>query len=106
VPPEECEFMATGMVKWFSDAKGYGFITPDERGPDLFVHFTGIADGGFRTLTEGSRVEFEVRAGKKGMEAFNVLPLARPVHPGPAREGTPRIAKKRSVLRGTPRSLS
>ena len=77
--------MATGTVKWFSDAKGYGFITPDDGGPDLFVHFTSIADGGFRTLAEGSKVEFEVREGRKGMEAFNVAPLGPPAQPAAPR---------------------
>ena len=76
--------MATGTVKWFNDGKGYGFITPDEGGPELFVHYTGIADGGFRSLPEGSRVEFEVRPGRKGMEAFNVVVLHRPA---PSRAG-------------------
>jgi CspA family cold shock protein len=64
--------MARGTVKWFSDAKGYGFITPDRNGPDVFVHYTGVADDGFRTLAEGDRVEYEVREGRKGPEAFAV----------------------------------
>ena len=67
--------MATGTVKWFNDAKGYGFITPDEGSKDLFVHFSGIAGQGFRTLAEGSRVEYEAREGQKGPEAINVAPL-------------------------------
>ena len=53
--------MATGTVKWFNDAKGYGFIAPDEGGKDLFVHHTNIVSSGFRTLTDGSRVEYEAR---------------------------------------------
>ncbi|HUP33224.1 MAG TPA: cold shock domain-containing protein [Gaiellaceae bacterium] len=69
--------MPRGTVKWFSEEKGYGFITPDEAGPDLFVHYTGIADSGYRTLAEGARVEFEVREGRKDMEAFNVVPTVR-----------------------------
>jgi len=69
--------MATGTVKWFSDAKGYGFISPDEGEQDLFVHYSGIAGGGFRTLAEGARVEFEVREGRRGLEAFNVGPIGR-----------------------------
>jgi cold shock protein len=64
--------MATGTVKWFNDQKGYGFITPDEGGKDLFVHFSNIAGGGFKTLTEGAKVEFEPREGAKGPEATNV----------------------------------
>ena len=64
--------MATGTVKWFSDEKGYGFITPDEGSKDLFVHFSNIAGTGYKTLNEGDSVEFEVAAGKKGDEAQNV----------------------------------
>ena len=58
--------MATGTVKWFNDDKGFGFITPDEPGKDLFVHFSGIAGDGFRTLAEGARVEYEAEQGPKG----------------------------------------
>jgi len=64
--------MATGTVKWFNDAKGYGFITPDEGGKDLFVHHTNILGEGFKTLKEGGRVEFETREGQKGPEATEV----------------------------------
>ena len=64
--------MATGTVKWFNDAKGYGFITPEDGGKDLFVHFSQIAGEGFKTLTEGAKVEFETREGNKGPEATNV----------------------------------
>ena len=78
--------MARGTVKWFSAAKGYGFITPDEPGPDLSIHYTGIADSGFKTLTEGAKVEFEVREGRKGKEAFDVLVIGGPVRPAPSRE--------------------
>ncbi len=66
--------MATGTVKWFSDEKGFGFITPDEPGKDLFVHHTAIQGSGFKTLAEGAKVEFEVREGQKGPEAVNVTP--------------------------------
>ena len=68
--------MATGTVKWFSDAKGYGFITPDEGGKDLFVHFSQIDGNGFKTLTEGAKVEFESREGTKGPEATGVTLVA------------------------------
>jgi cold shock protein len=68
--------MATGTVKWFSDAKGYGFITPDEGGKDLFVHFSQINGNGFKTLTEGAKVEFESREGTKGPEATSVTLVA------------------------------
>ncbi len=64
--------MATGTVKWFNDDKGFGFITPDEGGKDLFVHHTGITGQGFRSLTEGARVQFDAEAGDKGPKAVNV----------------------------------
>jgi CspA family cold shock protein len=64
--------MATGTVKWFNDAKGYGFITPEGGGKDLFVHHSQIQSSGFRTLTEGAKVEYEAREGQKGPEATNV----------------------------------
>ncbi|MDQ3646122.1 MAG: cold shock domain-containing protein [Actinomycetota bacterium] len=64
--------MATGTVKWFNDAKGYGFITPDDGTKDLFVHHTNITGEGFKSLAEGAKVEFEARAGAKGPEATSV----------------------------------
>ena len=64
--------MATGTVKWFNDAKGYGFIQPAEGGKDLFVHHSQIAGEGFKTLAEGEAVEFEVTRGPKGLQAANV----------------------------------
>jgi cold shock protein len=67
--------MATGTVKWFSDDKGFGFITPDEGSKDLFVHHTGIAAEGFRSLSEGARVSYEAEAGDKGPKAVNVEPV-------------------------------
>jgi CspA family cold shock protein len=67
--------MATGTVKWFSDQKGYGFITPDEGDKDLFVHHSNIAGTGFKTLAEGAKVEFEQREGTKGPEAIDVTPV-------------------------------
>jgi cold shock protein len=68
--------MATGTVKWFNAAKGYGFITPDEGGKDLFVHFSQIAGEGYKSLDEGSRVEYEAREGQKGPEATGVTAIA------------------------------
>ena len=68
--------MANGTVKWFSDAKGYGFITPDEGVKDLFVHHSNISGDGFKSLVEGARVAFEPREGTKGPEATNVTPVA------------------------------
>lgn len=67
--------MATGTVKWFNDDKGYGFITPEDGAKDLFVHHSGIVADGFRTLAEGSRVEYEAEAGDKGPKAVNVRPV-------------------------------
>ena len=69
--------MATGIVKWFNDSKGFGFITPDEGGEDLFAHFSAIQSAGFKTLKEGERVSFEVTAGPKGKQASNIQSLAR-----------------------------
>ena len=67
---ERC--MATGTVKWFNDSKGYGFITPDDGGEDLFAHFSAINMSGFKTLKEGQKVSFEVTQGPKGKQASNI----------------------------------
>jgi CspA family cold shock protein len=64
--------MATGIVKWFNDSKGFGFITPDGGGKDLFAHFSAIQSNGFRTLAEGQRVSFDVTTGPKGKQASNI----------------------------------
>jgi CspA family cold shock protein len=64
--------MPQGTVKWFNGEKGYGFISPDDGGEDLFVHYSGIAGGGFRSLEEGEKVTYEATRGKKGMQAENV----------------------------------
>ena len=66
--------MSTGTVKWFNDAKGFGFIGQDDGGEDLFVHFSSIQGNGYRSLREGQAVQFEVQQGKKGLEAINVTP--------------------------------
>ena len=65
--------MATGTVKWFNSEKGFGFITQDGGGPDVFVHFSAIASSGYRELTEGQKVEFDVVKGPKGLQAANVV---------------------------------
>jgi cold shock protein len=67
--------MATGTVKWFSDEKGFGFITPDEGSRDLFVHHTSIQSDGYRSLAEGAKVSYEEEAGPKGPKAINVQKL-------------------------------
>ncbi len=67
--------MATGTVKWFNDAKGFGFITPDEGGEGLFAHFSAIQSSGFKSLQENQRVQFDVTTGPKGKQAANIQPL-------------------------------
>ncbi|MEW6132404.1 MAG: cold-shock protein [Pseudomonadota bacterium] len=66
--------MQTGIVKWFNDTKGYGFITPDGGGEDLFAHFSEIKTNGFKSLKENQRVSFEVTTGPKGKQAANIQP--------------------------------
>ena len=66
----------TGIVKWFDDGKGFGFITPDGGGKDLFAHFSEIQGSGFKSLAEGQRVEFEVKEGQKGPQAAAIEALA------------------------------
>jgi CspA family cold shock protein len=67
--------LASGTVKWFSEQKGYGFITPDDGGKDLFVHFSNIEGDGFRNLQDGQPVQYEPAEGRKGPEATQVRPL-------------------------------
>jgi CspA family cold shock protein len=98
--------MATGTVKWFNDAKGFGFIEPDGGGTDIFAHFSAIALDGFKTLKQGARVSFEVIQGPKGQMAQNieadpaaVLATAEPSAPSdsmPLHPRTPRPARVRA----------
>ena len=67
--------VSTGTVKWFNDAKGFGFITPSAGGEDLFAHFSSINMAGFKTLTEGQKVEYKAARGQKGMQATQIRPL-------------------------------
>jgi cold shock protein len=71
-PTERVSTMATGTVKWFNDAKGFGFITPDDGGEDIFCHHTAVKMDGFRTVAEGQKVQFDVSRGPKGLQASNV----------------------------------
>lgn len=67
--------MATGTVKWFNDAKGFGFLAQDDGGDDVFVHFSAIQTEGFKALAEGQKVQFDIEDGQKGPQARNVIPL-------------------------------
>jgi cold shock protein len=69
---QDIQDMPTGTVKWFNDAKGFGFVTPEDGGKDLFAHFSAIQEQGFKTLKEGQRVSFDVTTGPKGQQASNI----------------------------------
>ena len=76
--------MPTGTVKWFNDAKGFGFIQPDDGGPDAFAHFSAIQMDGYKSLKEGARVDFELSHGPKGLLALNIRAEGAPTSPPPA----------------------
>src|SRR6187431_704237 len=90
--------MATGTVKWFNDAKGFGFIEPDGGGADIFAHFSAIAMDGFKTLKQGSRVTFDIQEGPKGQLAQNIQAQPGPIQtlPNPAGERPLRQPKVRA----------
>ena len=82
--------MGLGTVKWFNDAKGFGFIEPEAGGEDVFAHFSAIQMDGFRTLAQGSRVSFDLIQGPKGQLAQNITPLDTPANQSSAQEKAPR----------------
>jgi cold shock protein len=96
IPNKKAKIMATGIVKWFNDAKGFGFITPDEGGSDVFIHFSAIAMDGYKTLKQGSQVSFDLTEGPKGLHAQNIVTIA------PPETSAPEVPRKRESRVRTP----
>lgn len=96
--------MAQGTVKWFNQKKGFGFIARDD-GPDLFVHYKSIKDTGFRTLSEGDVVEYEVQPGPKGESAGNVRVISKQRAEGPSSEMKESLESKLKALRKSSREI-
>ena len=90
--------MATGKVKWFNNAKGYGFILPEQGGEDLFAHYSTIQMDGYKTLRAGQDVEFDVEAGPKGMHAINIRSLAEDGAEAPVANGSAVTANGASTV--------
>lgn len=88
--------MATGIVKWFNDSKGFGFITPDAGGVDVFIHFSAIAMEGYKTLKQGARVSFDLTDGPKGSHAQNIVQTAAP-EPIQGQQDTPQRKRESRV---------
>jgi cold shock protein len=88
--------MATGLVKWFNDSKGFGFITPDAGGADVFIHFSAIAMEGYKTLKQGARVSFDLTDGPKGSHAQNIIQTAPP-EPSQVQQDAPQRKRESRV---------
>jgi cold shock protein len=97
--------MATGTVKWFNDAKGFGFIEPDQGGGDVFAHFSAIQMDGFRTLKQGSKVKYELTVGPKGMLAQNIQPITAEDAVNEPSDALEDMHFREAVAAGTARSM-
>ncbi len=98
--------MSTGQVKWFNNAKGFGFILPDGGGGDLFVHYSSIGMEGYKTLKAGQAVSFDIVEGPKGLHAANIVPLDHKEEGSPAAESSAESADAESETAGDPEEES